>query len=121
MTKIRHLIGKVRLLLISCVTFPSGLAAIPLNLDEVLKQMARQQSQFQSLSASIERTKVTVVVNDRSTESGQIEIRRDARMRIDLISPDQKTILRDGDRIYVSTPKIRRVEEYNLSNPLDLL
>jgi len=121
MTKIRPLFGKVLLVLISCVTFPSGLAAIPLNLDEVLKQMDRQQSQFQSLSASIERTKVTVVVNDRSTESGQIEIRRDGRMRIDLTSPDQKTILRDGDHLYVYTPKIRRVEEYDLGKHRDLV
>src|SRR6202043_4272571 len=84
-------------------------AAPSLSLDDVLKQMDREQSQFQSLTASIERTKVTVVVNDRSTESGQIEVRRDGKMRIDLTSPDEKTILRDGDRIYVYSPKIRRV------------
>jgi len=101
--------------------FPSELAAGPLALDDVLKQMDREQNQFESLTASIERTKVTVVVNDRSTESGQIEVRRDGRMRIDLSSPDQKTILRDGDRIYVYTPKIRRVEEYDLSKHRDLV
>jgi len=95
--------------------FPSRLAAGPLTVDEILKQMDREEGQFQSLTASIERTKVTVVVNDRSTESGQIELRRDGKMRIDLTSPDQKTILRDGDHIYVYTPKIRRVEEYDLS------
>jgi outer membrane lipoprotein-sorting protein len=42
-------------------------------------------------------------------------------MRIDLISPDQKTILRDGDHIYVYTPKIRRVEEYDLGKRRDLI
>ena len=94
--------------------FRSMLTASPLTLDEVFKQMDREQSQFQSLTAGIERTKVTVVVNDRSTEAGQIEVRRDGKMRIDLGSPDQKTILRDGDHIYVYTPKIRRVEEYDL-------
>ena len=83
--------------------------------------MDREQGQFQSLTAGMERTKVTVVVNDRSTESGQIEVRRDGKMRIDLTSPDQKTILRDGDRIYVYTPKIRRVEEYDLSKHRDLV
>ena len=96
-------------------------AAPPLSLDDVLKQMDREQGQFQSLTASIERTKVTVVVNDRSTESGQIEVRRDGKMRIDLTSPDQKTILRDGDHIYVYTPKIRRVEEYDLGKHRDLV
>jgi outer membrane lipoprotein-sorting protein len=62
-----------------------------------------------------------VVVNDHSTESGQIEVRRDGKMRIDLTSPDQKTILRDGDHIYVYTPKIRRVEEYDLGKRRDLI
>ena len=125
MTKTRPRFRPLLLALICCVTFPfglrSGLAASPLNLDEVLKQIDREQSQFQSLTASIERTKVTVVVNDRSTESGQIEIRRDGRMRIDLTSPDQKTILRDGDHLYVYTPKIRRVEEYDLGKHRDLV
>lgn len=125
MTKTRPRFRPLLLVLICCVTFPfglrSGLAASPLNLDEVLKQIDREQSQFQSLTASIERTKVTVVVNDRSTESGQIEIRRDGRMRIDLTSPDQKTILRDGDHLYVYTPKIRRVEEYDLGKHRDLV
>ena len=101
--------------------FPSALIASPLSLDEVLKQMDREQGQFQSLTASMERTKVTVVVNDHSTESGQIEVRRDGKMRIDLIVPDQKTILRDGDHVYVYTPKIRRVEEYDLSKHRDLV
>src|SRR5580704_2785348 len=96
-------------------------AAPSLSLDDVLKQMDREQGQFQSLTASIERTKVTVVVNDHSTESGQIEVRRDGRMRIDLTSPDQKTILRDGDHLYVYTPKIRRVEEYDLGKHRDLV
>lgn len=125
MTKTRPRFRPLLLVLICCVAFPfglrSGLAASPLNLDEVLKQIDREQSQFQSLTASIERTKVTVVVNDRSTESGQIEIRRDGRMRIDLTSPDQKTILRDGDHLYVYTPKIRRVEEYDLGKHRDLV
>src|ERR1700680_4968095 len=107
--------------LIWSAIFPPMLAASPLTLDEVLKQMDREQGQFQSLTAGIERTKVTVVVNDRSTESGQIEVRRDGKMRIDLISPDQKTILRDGDHIYVYTPKIRRVEEYDLGKRRNLV
>ena len=111
----------VLLALIWSAIFPPRLAASPLTLDEVLKQMDREQGQFQSLTAGIERTKVTVVVNDRSTESGQIEVRRDGKMRIDLTAPDQKTILRDGDRIYVYTPKIRRVEEYDLSKHRDLV
>src|SRR5579862_317518 len=62
-------------------------------LDEALKQLDRETADFRSLSADVERTKVTVVVNDRSTESGKILVRRDDKMRIDLTQPDARTIL----------------------------
>lgn len=109
-------------LVLACsAIFPATLSAGPLTLDDVLKQMDREQGQFQSLTASMERTKVTVVVNDHSTESGQVEVRRDGKMRIDLSSPDEKTILRDGDHLYIYTPKTRRVEEYDLGKHRDLV
>jgi outer membrane lipoprotein-sorting protein len=83
-------------------------------LENVLKQLDAQAAEFHSLIADMERTKVTVVVNDRSTESGQIFVRRDDKMRIELTQPDPRTILRDGDSFYIYNPKIHRVEEYNL-------
>jgi outer membrane lipoprotein-sorting protein len=83
-------------------------------LDNILKQMDVQAGGFQSLTADLERTKVTVVVNDKSTESGQIIVRRDDKMRIEVTQPDARTILRDGDNFSIYNPKIHRVEEYNL-------
>ena len=85
-------------------------------LDNVLKQLDTQAADFRSLTADLERTKVTVVVNDKSTESGKIMVRRDDKMRIELMQPDPRTILRDGDNFYIYNPKIHRVEEYNLGN-----
>src|ERR1700733_3967144 len=86
------------------------------SLDAVLKQLDAHAADFQSLTADLERTKVTVVVNDKSTESGQIMVRRDDKMRIEVTQPDARTILRDGDNFYIYNPKIHRVEEYNLGN-----
>ncbi len=83
-------------------------------LDGILKQMDAQAANFHSLTADLERTKVTVVVNDKSTESGQIMVRSDDKMRIEVTQPDARTILRDGDNFYIYNPKIHRVEEYNL-------
>lgn len=111
----------VAVVLACFANFPALLGAAPVTLEDVLKQMDREQGQFQSLTASIERTKVTVVVNDHSIESGQVEVRRDGKMRIDLSSPDEKTILRDGDHLYIYTPKTRRVEEYDLGKHRDLI
>ena len=85
-----------------------------LTLENVLKQMDTQAADFHSLTADLERTKVTVVVNDKSTESGKIMVRNDDKMRIELTQPDPRTILRDGDNFYIYNPKIHRVEEYNL-------
>src|SRR5258708_34439532 len=65
-------------------------------------------------TASIEHIKYTAVVKDSSTESGQIFVRRDDKMRIDFLKPDPRTILRSGDSLFVFTPKINRVEEYNI-------
>src|SRR5713101_8748417 len=83
-------------------------------LESVLKQLDIQAGDFHSLTADLERTKVTVVVNDKSTESGKIYVRRDDKMRIEVTQPDARTILRDGDNFYIYNPKIHRVEEYNL-------
>jgi outer membrane lipoprotein-sorting protein len=90
-------------------------------LAEILKQVDRGAKEFQSLTADVERTKVTVVVDDHSTESGQIRMRRDGKMRIDLTVPDPRTILRVNDKLYIYNPKIRRVEEYDLGRHRALL
>jgi outer membrane lipoprotein-sorting protein len=82
-------------------------------LEGVLKQLDATAKDFHSLSADVERTKVTVVVNDRSTELGTILVRND-KMLLELKTPDARTILRTGDNLYIYTPGLKRVEEYNL-------
>jgi outer membrane lipoprotein-sorting protein len=82
--------------------------------ESVLKMMDKSASDFHSLTADIEHIKYTDVVKDTSTETGQIFVRRDQKMRIDFTKPDPRVILRTGDSLFVFTPKINRVEEYNL-------
>ena len=75
--------------------------------------MDAEAKDFHSLSADIERTKVTIVVNDRSTETGRIWVRGD-KMVLDFQAPNARTILRTGDNLYIYNPGLKRVEEYNL-------
>ena len=82
--------------------------------DSVLEKMDKSAADFRSLTADIEQDKYTEVVKDTSVETGQIFVRRDQKMRIELTKPDSKTILRTGDSLFIYTPKIKRVEEYNL-------
>lgn len=82
-------------------------------LESVLKQLDGQAHDFHSLAADVERTKVTVVVNDKSTETGTILVHGE-KMRLELKAPDARTILRNGDNFYIYTPGLKRVEEYNI-------
>ena len=90
-----------------------GQGRLAWTLEGVLRQLDETAKDFHSLSADVERTKVTVVVNDRSTETGTILVRGD-KMVLDLKAPDARTILRTGDSLYIYTPGLKRVEEYNL-------
>jgi outer membrane lipoprotein-sorting protein len=83
-------------------------------LDDLLKQLDTEAKSFHALSANVERTKVTVVVNDRSTETGQILVRGDDKMLLELNSPDGRIILRDGGKLSVYNPKAKQVDEYDL-------
>jgi outer membrane lipoprotein-sorting protein len=82
-------------------------------LANVLRQLDSEAKDFHSLSADVERTKVTVVVNDHSTETGSIQVRED-KMLLDMKAPNARTILRTGDNLFIYTPGLNRVEEYNL-------
>jgi outer membrane lipoprotein-sorting protein len=83
-------------------------------IEGVLAMMDKSARDFHSLTADIEHTKFTAVVKDTSTETGHIFVRRDDKMRIEIVKPDSRTILRTGDSLFVYTPKINRVEEFNL-------
>jgi outer membrane lipoprotein-sorting protein len=86
----------------------------------ILRQLDEQARDFRGLAADVERTKVTVVVNDRSTEDGTILVRGD-KMLLDMKTPDARTILRNGDNLYIYTPGLKRVEEYNLGKNRSLV
>jgi outer membrane lipoprotein-sorting protein len=91
-----------------------------LNLDGVLRLLDRESKSFRSLSADVERTKVTVVVNDKSTETGSILVHGD-KMLLEMKAPDARTILRTGDNLYIYTPGLKRVEEYSLAQHRSLV
>jgi len=80
----------------------------------VLAMMDKSAKDFRTLTADIENVKYTAVVKDTSTETGQIFVRRDQKMRIEFTKPEARTILRSGDSLFLYNPKLNRVEEYDL-------
>ena len=89
--------------------------------DSVLAMMDKSAKDFHTLTADIEHIKYTDVVKDTSTETGKLLVRRDEKMRIEFFQPDRRTILRNGDSLFVFTPKINRVEEYDLGKNRDMV
>jgi outer membrane lipoprotein-sorting protein len=84
-------------------------------LETVLMHLDDEAKDFHSLSADMERTKVTVVVNDHSTETGNIQLRGDKMLlQMKAGGANTRTILRSGDTLYVYTAGLKRVEEYDL-------
>lgn len=90
-----------------------------LSLEGILHQLDATAPSFRSLSANVERTTVTVVVNDRSTEDGTLLVKGN-KMLLQMSPPDVRTVLRNGDTLYIYTPGLKRVEEYNLGKNHDL-
>jgi outer membrane lipoprotein-sorting protein len=89
--------------------------------ESVLGMMDKSARDFHTLTADSEHTKYTDVVKDTSTETGQLFVRRDEKMRIEFMHPDRRTILRNGDSLFVFTPKINRVEEYDLGKNREMV
>ena len=76
--------------------------------------MDKSADDFKSLSAEIEHVKYTAVVKDTSTETGQIYVRKDEKLRIDFQKPDQRRFSQLATIPLHLYSKINRVEEYNI-------
>jgi outer membrane lipoprotein-sorting protein len=104
----------VGLCTLACVVALAAAQGGQATIESVLGLMDKSASDFRSLTADLENTKYTEVVKDSSVETGHIYVRKDQKMRIEILTPDPRTILRAGDSLFVYTPKIKRVEEYDL-------
>ena len=95
----------------------------PMDLSEVLSRMDETSRRLRTLSADLEYTKVTVVVDDRSTERGQIFYLKGKlpEVLIDFKTPDPKTILIKKNKAEIYLPKINQIQEYNLEKHSELV
>jgi outer membrane lipoprotein-sorting protein len=95
----------------------------PADLWEVLSQMNEAAKRLKTVSANLEYTKVTVLVNDKSTETGQILYRKskNPEIRIDVQKPDRKVILFKKNKAEIYLPKINQIQEYDLEQKSGLV
>lgn len=94
-----------------------------LDLSQILSRMNDSTKHLKTISADLEYTKVTVLVNDRSTEAGRMFFRnpKSPEILIDFKEPDHKVILFKKDKAEIYLPKINQIQEYDLSQHASLV
>ena len=97
----------------------AGQTAAP-PLATVLAGMNEAASSFHSVAGDLEYTKVTVIVDDHSTEKGKIYFEKDKsgkpHVMIAFTDPAEKYVLFSSDKVSIYHPKISEVEEYKVAN-----
>jgi len=93
------------------------------DLGEILSQMNEASKRLKTVSANLEYTTVTKLVDDKSTESGQLLFRRGKtpEIRIDFRQPETKVLIFKRGRGEIYLPKINQIQEYNLEQKSDLV
>ena len=86
------------------------------NLHEVLERMSDEARHLKTVSADLTYTHVTVVVDVKSTESGQFCMRNPKKpeMLVRFVQPDRSTVLFKQNRLEMYHPRINQIVEYNL-------
>ncbi len=106
------------LMLGAAVTLDAG---AQLSLDAVLERMAASGREFQSVETDIERTKVVVIVDDHSTDSGKFYFEAkgdDSRIRMSITEPARQELLVDEGKAQLFNPRTNVVQEFDLGeNP----
>jgi len=89
---------------------------LPPDLSQILSRMNESAKRLKTLSANLEYTKVTVLVNDKSTEEGRLFYRKGKtpEIRIEFQQPESKIILFKKNKAEVYLPKINQLQEFNL-------
>jgi outer membrane lipoprotein-sorting protein len=95
------------------------------DLTEILSHMNKAAENLRTISANLEYTKVTVLVDDKAVQSGQLLYRKGkgkgTDILIDFKKPEPKTIAFSKNRGEIYNPKINQIDEYNLEGKSGLI
>ena len=103
--------------------FSQAVHKIPLTVGDVLSHMDDAARRLKTISARLSYTTVTVLVNDRATQSGYLFFRKGRRpeVLVRFSKPETKVILFKKNRAEVYYPRINQIQEYDLEKRRDLL
>ena len=100
----------------------SSYAQSKYTLDQIFARMDEVQKTFRSAAADIERTHVTVLVNDKDVSSGKFYyIRRgkEPRVKMELLKPTLQYLLIDKGKLQLYTPNLKQLQETSIAGHQD--
>jgi len=84
------------------------------SLDQVFAKMDQASRTFRSIEANIERTHVTVLVDDKDVSYGKfyyVRSGKDPRVKLELLKPNAEFVLIDAGKLQHYMPKVNQVQE----------
>jgi outer membrane lipoprotein-sorting protein len=118
----------MRIGLIFSLLLPPLAAAVSLHadtLDGALNRLDQAGSQFKGMAANFKYLKYTAIVNESSTSTGTIKIKRpkpgQLLGRLDFEAPDKKIVVMDGQKVEIYLPNMKTVQEVDLGKHKVLL
>lgn len=95
------------------------------SLPDVLAKMDQSAASFEAMSAGVRKLSHTQVIDDNGEESGSILLERlkprGLQALINFTAPDPRTVAFGGTKAEIYLPKLKTVQEYNLSKYSDIL
>jgi outer membrane lipoprotein-sorting protein len=91
-------------------------------LDQVFAKMDEVAKTFRSVQSDIDRTHVTILVNDKDVSSGKfyyVRQGKEPRVRLDLTKPAIQQLLIDKGKLQIYTPNLKQVQEASLGEHQD--
>ena len=108
-----------RVLSFLCVLWMLPLLNAQTTLDQVFAKIDETAKGFHSIECSLEQTHVTLLVDDKDTQFGQLYYTRagkEPRLKVEIIKPGKKSLLVDKGKFWLYTPSIKQVQEGSLGS-----
>jgi len=110
-------------LLLVCLVAAAGASSQSRTWSEPLlvESLNRAADHFKTLTANLQYTKFTQVIDDKSTESGRLTYGANRHIKIEMLNPEPKEILFTGSKAYIYFPKMSQIQEFDLSKHRSLV
>src|SRR5262249_45926504 len=113
---------KIACLLCFLSLSPVSQAQSTYTLDQVFAKMDEVAKTFRSSQSDVERTHVTVLVNDKDVSSGKfyyVRKGKEPRVRLELTKPAVQQLVIDKGKLQIYTPNLKQLQEASLGEHQD--